>query len=303
MFEKIYLQDKENISKDYFDMLYTQHQELLEKHNKLNRKFNMITRQSDRELSSQKAKIDRNKRLSNRLNAIVRHSDRQAAEVLREKSNLELELEYELQKVNELLVEIEETQKEVIYTMGSVVENRSKETGKHVERVAEYSKLLALAYGLSAQEAELLKQASPMHDLGKVAIADSILNKPDKLTDDEFTKIKEHAKIGYDMLKHSKRPLLQAAAVVAYEHHEKWNGEGYPQGLKGEDIHIYGRITALADVFDALTAERIYKKAWSDEEIFHYFKEQSAEQFDPKLVSIFFENSDKFLAIRETFKD
>jgi len=303
MFEKIYLQDKENISKDYFDMLYTQHQELLKKHNKLNRKFNIITRHSDRELSSQKAKIDRNKRLSNRLNAIVRHSDRQAAEVLREKSNLELELEYELQKVNELLVEIEETQKEVIYTMGSVVENRSKETGKHVERVAEYSKLLALAYGLSTQEAELLKQASPMHDLGKVAIADSILNKPDKLTDEEFTKIKEHAKIGYDMLKHSKRPLLQAAAVVAYEHHEKWNGEGYPQGLKGEDIHIYGRITALADVFDALTAERIYKKAWSDEEIFHYFKEQSAEQFDPKLVSIFFQNSDKFLAIRETFKD
>jgi len=112
-----------------------------------------------------------------------------------------------------------------------------------------------------------------------------------------------HAQLGYDMLKNSHRELLQLAATVAYEHHEKWDGTGYPQGLKGEEIHIAGRITAIADVFDALGSERVYKKAWDDERIFDLFKEQRALHFDPKLVDIFFDNLDEFLKVREQFKD
>jgi response regulator RpfG family c-di-GMP phosphodiesterase len=115
--------------------------------------------------------------------------------------------------------------------------------------------------------------------------------------------MKTHADLGYEMLKYSDRDILKTASIVAYEHHEKWDGTGYPRGLSGEDIHIYGRITALADVFDALGSQRVYKEAWEDERIFTLFKEESGKQFDPKLVDIFFENLDSFLSIREKFKD
>ena len=206
----------------------------------------------------------------------------------------------EITKLNE---EIENTQKEVVFTMGSIGESRSKETGNHVKRVAEYSKLLAIYYGLDEKEAEMLKQASPMHDIGKVAIPDAILNKPGRFDETEREIMNTHAKLGYEMLKHSNRPLLKMAAIVANEHHEKWDGSGYPNGLKAENIHIYGRITALADVFDALGSDRVYKKAWDDEKIFNLFKEERAKHFDPKLVDIFFEHLDEFLKIRETFRD
>jgi HD-GYP domain-containing protein (c-di-GMP phosphodiesterase class II) len=199
--------------------------------------------------------------------------------------------------------EIEDTQKEVVFTMGAVGESRSKETGNHVKRVAEYSKILALHYGLDEKEAEMLKQASPMHDIGKVAIPDAILNKPGPFNQEERRIMNTHAQLGYEMLKMSNRPLLKMAATVAHEHHEKYNGTGYPQGLSGENIHIYGRITALADVFDALGSDRVYKKAWDDEKIFQLFKEERGEHFDPKLIDIFFEHLDEFLAIRDTFKD
>ena len=206
----------------------------------------------------------------------------------------------EITKLNE---EIENTQKEVVFTMGSIGESRSKETGNHVKRVAEYSKLLAIYYGLDKKEAEMLKQASPMHDIGKVAIPDAILNKPGRFDETEREIMNTHAKLGYEMLKHSNRPLLKMAAIVANEHHEKWDGSGYPNGLKAENIHIYGRITAIADVFDALGSDRVYKKAWDDEKIFNLFKEERAKHFDPKLVDIFFEHLDEFLKIRETFRD
>ncbi|MCF6309349.1 MAG: HD domain-containing protein [Sulfurimonas sp.] len=207
-------------------------------------------------------------------------------------------------KENSLLnKEIEETQREVVFTMGAIGESRSKETGNHVKRVAEYSKLLALSYGLSNEEAEMLKQASPMHDIGKIAIPDAVLNKPAHFTEEEYVIMQKHAVLGYDMLKHSDRPLLKTAAIVANEHHEKWDGSGYPNGLSGEDIHIYGRITALADVFDALGSDRVYKKAWDDERIFEFFKEERGKHFDPVLIDIFFEHLDKFLAIRNKFKD
>ena len=202
-----------------------------------------------------------------------------------------------------LKIEIEETQREVVFTMGAIGEARSKETGNHVKRVAEYTYLLAKYYGLPQKECEMLKQASPMHDIGKIAIPDAVLNKPGRFNAEERAIMDTHAQLGYDMLKYSNRPLLKMAAVVAYEHHEKYNGTGYPNKLKGEDIHIYGRITALADVFDALGSARVYKPAWDDERIFTMFKEERGEHFDPKLIDIFFEHLDDFLHIRDTMKD
>jgi len=202
-----------------------------------------------------------------------------------------------------LKVEIEETQREVVFTMGSIGESRSKETGNHVKRVAEYTYLLAKYVGLSERECEMLKQASPMHDIGKVAIPDAVLNKPGLFNDEERAVMDTHAQLGYDMLKYSNRSLLKMAATVAYEHHEKYNGTGYPNQLAGEDIHIYGRITALADVFDALGSARVYKPSWDDERIFKMFKEERGEHFDPQLIDIFFEHLDEFLAIRDSMKD
>ena len=199
--------------------------------------------------------------------------------------------------------EIEDTQKEVVFTMGAIGESRSKETGNHVKRVAGYSKILALASGMNEDEAELLKQASPMHDIGKIAIPDAILNKPGRFDVVEREIMETHAELGYGMIKNSERPLLKAASIVAYEHHEKYNGKGYPQGINGENIHIYGRITAIADVFDALGSDRVYKKAWDDERIFKLFKEERGEHFDPNLVDLFFENLDEILSVREKFKD
>jgi response regulator RpfG family c-di-GMP phosphodiesterase len=199
--------------------------------------------------------------------------------------------------------EIEETQREVIYAMGEIGETRSKETGNHVKRVAEYSKLLALLYGLPKEEAEKLKMASPMHDIGKVGIPDAILNAPRKLNADEWEIMQTHAELGYTMLVHSTKPILQAAAIVAHEHHEKFDGSGYPNAISGEDIHIYGRITAIADVFDALGSQRVYKEAWPIEDILKLFQEQRAKHFDPQLVDLFLENLDSFLEIRNKFED
>ncbi len=197
--------------------------------------------------------------------------------------------------------EIVATQKEVISTMGAIGETRSKETGDHVKRVAEYSKLLALKCGLPLQEAEEIKMASPMHDIGKVGIPDNILNKPGKLTEEEFEIMKTHAELGYEMLKGSSQPLLKTAAIISMEHHEKWDGSGYPRGLKGKEIHLYGRITAIADVFDALGHDRVYKKAWPLEKILDLFNEGRGQHFDPELIDLFMNNLDEFLSIKEHF--
>lgn len=202
-----------------------------------------------------------------------------------------------------LLKEIEDTQREILFRMGEIGESRSKETGQHVTRVAEYSRLLALRYGLPEQEAELIQMASPMHDIGKVAIPDSILHKPSKLTTEEYETMKSHTEIGYNLLNNSSRRLVRAAAIIAHEHHEKWDGTGYPRGLRGENIHIYGRITALADVFDALGSDRVYKKAWPIERICDLFREESGRHFDPALVDVFLHHLDEFLVIRDRYQD
>lgn len=199
--------------------------------------------------------------------------------------------------------EISNAQKDVVFTLGEVIETRSKESANHVRRVAEYSYLLARKYGLEESESDLLRYASPMHDAGKIGIPDSILNKPGKLTDEEFRIMQNHTVLGYDILKGSQRPILKAAAVVAYEHHEKWNGRGYPRGLAGEDIHIYGRIVALADVFDALGSERCYKAAWPTEKILLLLKEERGQHFDPILIDHFFDNLEEFLKIKREIPD
>lgn len=199
--------------------------------------------------------------------------------------------------------EIEETQKEIIFTMGEIGESRSKETGNHVKRVAEYSYILAKQLGMSHEEAELLKIASPMHDIGKVAIPDSVLKKPGKLTDEEFDIMKAHTNIGYGLLKNSSRRILKTAAIVAHQHHEKWNGRGYPQGIQGEEIHIYGRITAIADVFDALGSERVYKQPWELDRILNLFKEERGQHFDPMVVDAFMAQLPEILKVRELYSD
>lgn len=199
--------------------------------------------------------------------------------------------------------QMEDTQKEIIFTIGEIAEARSLETGYHVKRVGDYSKLLALRYGLPESEAEIIRMASPMHDVGKLGIMDAILNKPGVLTPQEFEVVKTHAILGHDMLRSSSRTIMQAAAIIALQHHERYDGEGYPNKLKGEEIHIYGRITAIADVFDALGCDRVYKKAWPIEDILDYFREQRGRQFDPHLIDIFFENLDEILRIRDSLKD
>ncbi|RJQ48467.1 MAG: HD domain-containing protein [Nitrospiraceae bacterium] len=195
--------------------------------------------------------------------------------------------------------EIEDTLKETVFTMGVVEEQRSKETRDHTRRVSRYCNFLATKLGLSERDIYLIAAASPLHDIGKLGIPDSILFKPGKLTDDEFEIVKNHSGIGYAMLLHSSRDILKAAAIIAYQHHEKWDGTGYPQGLKGEDIHIYGRIIALADVFDALTSDRIYRPAWDDSDVISWIHRERGKHFEPALVDIFMQNLNAFFEIKE----
>lgn len=197
--------------------------------------------------------------------------------------------------------EILDTQKEIIYTLGEVVETRNSETGDHVKRVGAFSYLMAVEFGLSLEEAELLKIASPMHDIGKIGIPESILQKPGKLTAEEFEHMKAHTRIGYDILKGSERSILKAASVVALEHHEKWDGSGYPMGKKGEGIHIYARITAVADVFDALYHKRAYKEPWPVDKILELMNSERDKHFDGRLVDIVQNNIEKFIDICNKF--
>lgn len=202
-----------------------------------------------------------------------------------------------------LLEEIEATQRELINILGLITESRSKETANHIKRVAEYSYVLAEFYGLDKKTCELLRDVSPLHDIGKLAISDSILHKPGKLNDAERANMMTHPALGYNMLKDSTRELIQAGAIVAHEHHEMYDGSGYPNRLKGDEIHIFGRIVALADVYDALSSDRSYKKSWEQEKIIQYIKNERGKHFDPVLVDILVENIDRFLIIKEEFKD
>ncbi len=179
----------------------------------------------------------------------------------------------------------------------------NKELGNHLRRVAAYAKLLAQKLGMSDEEVKIIKQISPMHDIGKGAIPESILHKPAKLTVEEFEIMKTHTQWGYDLLKDCKMEMLQLGAMVAVQHQEKFDGSGYPNGLKGEEIHIYSRITTVADVFDALASERSYKKAWDIEAIVQYFQCERGGHFDPLLVDVLLENLPEILEIKKAFAE
>ena len=200
-------------------------------------------------------------------------------------------------------LEIIATQREVIHTLGEVVESRSHETGNHVDRVADGAALLASLAGLPGDECDLLRMASPMHDVGKIGIPDAILNKPGKLTDKEYDVMKTHAALGHQILSQSDRPILRAAAIVAHEHHERWDGDGYPRRLAGEEIHLFGRIVAIVDVFDALTSDRCYRPAMPLSEALAILIAGRGSHFDPRLLDLFFKHLDKFRELAEKHAD
>lgn len=202
-----------------------------------------------------------------------------------------------------LHADLDETQREIIFLLGEAVELRSQETGNHVRRVAEISRILAKGLGLSDSEAELVQQASPLHDLGKIGIPDHILNKPGQLDPAELQLMRSHAEIGYRMLSASHRSILQAAAHIAHEHHERWDGKGYPRGLAEDKIHLYGRITSVADVFDALLSNRCYKTAWPLDRVKAFFEAERGQQFDPAIVDILFDRMPDILSVRNRLTD
>jgi len=199
--------------------------------------------------------------------------------------------------------ELKESQIEVIECLGYAAEFRDSETGMHTIRVGHYSQCLAKAMGMSDKEAESLLYSAPMHDVGKIGIPDKILLKPGRLEGKEWDVMKRHASIGENILNRSNNKLLQQASIIAANHHEKWDGSGYPKGLKGTDIHLYGRIVAIVDVFDALTMERPYKKAWSIDSAIELINSESGKHFDPTLVKLFIANLKDILTIKSKYAD
>ncbi|MDB1123526.1 HD-GYP domain-containing protein [Vibrio algarum] len=185
-----------------------------------------------------------------------------------------------------------------ISMLGKMIECRSGETGGHVKRVANMSFYVAKLYGLTDSECELLKVISPMHDIGKIAVSDSILNKPSKLDEAEFEIMKRHTIDGYKLLSSSNSHFMKMAAIVAHEHHEKWDGTGYPNGKAALEIHIYGRITAIVDVIDALLSQRPYKEPWSESSVKTLLKDQSGKHFEPQLVDLVINNFSTVISVR-----
>lgn len=205
--------------------------------------------------------------------------------------------------VKERTQELNDTRLEVIRRLGRAAEYRDDLTGYHIVRMSRYSQLLALAAGMTGAEAEVLLNASPMHDIGKIGIPDSVLLKSGKLDPDEWKIMQTHVEIGVEILSGSNSELMNMAAEVAQNHHEKWDGTGYPCALVGEDIPLTGRIVAVADVFDALTTERPYKEAWSVENAVEYLKEQKGQHFDPNLVEHFVEILPDILIIKNQYAE
>ncbi|GAB3381951.1 HD domain-containing phosphohydrolase [Massilia agri] len=199
--------------------------------------------------------------------------------------------------------EITDTQAELILRLGDVVESRSYEAGNHVRRMSQVCYMLAQADGMPEEEVATLMHAAPMHDVGKIATPDAVLLKPGKLTEEEWEIMKQHPTVGLQILDGSQRPILKAAAVIAHQHHEKYDGSGYPQGLKGEAIHPYARIVAVADVFDALSHKRCYKDAWPAEKVTEHLREVAGHHLDPHYVDLLIRNMDKALAINEQWPD
>ncbi len=206
------------------------------------------------------------------------------------------------EEVKKATIEIENREEEIIFRLSRAAEYRDDDTGHHIKRMAFYSYTIAQALNLDKKFTEMLLKAAPMHDVGKISIPDRILLKPGKLTKEEFEIIKTHTLNGYKILENSNIQLLNLSAEIALTHHEKFNGEGYPYGLKGNNIPISGRICAVADVFDALTSKRPYKEAWSVEKSLNLLKEERGKHFDPDCIDAFFNVLSKILEIKERYK-
>lgn len=211
--------------------------------------------------------------------------------------------EWLAEEVKKATKELVESEHELIHRLSKAAEYRDPETGAHILRMSNYSKLIAKNLGLPAVEQELLLTAAPMHDIGKIGIPDQILLKPGRLDESELEVMRKHAEYGAELLKNATTVLTKTAQIVAATHHEKYDGSGYPNGLKGDEIPLYGRIVALADVFDALTSVRPYKKAWSIEDAKRYVVENAGTHFDPKCVAAFLADWDEVLAINAKFQD
>ncbi len=199
--------------------------------------------------------------------------------------------------------QLHESRLQVVRRLGRAAEYRDNETGLHIIRMSKMAALIAKQAGMSDEECDLLLNAAPMHDIGKIGIPDYVLLKPGKLDPDEWKIMKTHAQIGADILAGDDMPLLNMASGIALTHHEKWDGSGYPNGLKGEEIPLVGRITALADVFDALTSERPYKKAWSVEDSVALIKSESGKQFEPALVEHFLTILNSIVGIKDQYAE
>lgn len=199
--------------------------------------------------------------------------------------------------------ELEDTQRDIIYTLSELSEASLDTTGHDSERISAYVRLLAERMGLEDDVIKLLEMAAPLHDIGKVTIPEAILRKRGPLTYEEFETVKTHTTVGYGLLKKSRRPVLKVAAILAHQHHEKYDGTGYPRGLSGNGIHVYARIMAAVDVFDALGSEREYRVAWSLDEIIRYFHEQRGKHFDPQVVDLLIKHLPEMLAIRDKYSD
>jgi len=195
------------------------------------------------------------------------------------------------------------SERDIIYILSKAAEYRDNETSMHTVRVGEMSAFLAKKFAWSSEKIELMRLAAPMHDIGKVGIEDAILLKPGRLVEDEFTKMKEHAQIGYNILSQKETPLLQLAAEIALTHHEKFDGSGYPNALKAEEIPLSGAIVAVVDVFDALLSERPYKKAFSVERTLEILQNDSGTHFHPEVISMFMQNIDEIMSIRTSLAD
>jgi len=236
-------------------------------------------------------------------NAEFRARMRNMLALRRSQKALENRAAWLAEKVSEATEEILEREREMIMRLSRAAEFRDPETGAHIQRMSNYSRLIAEQLGLPREEQEVILRAAPMHDVGKIAIPDHILLKPGRLDEAELAIMQTHAEKGYEILQGSKSSLLDIAADIARTHHEKWDGTGYPQRLKGKDIPLYGRIVAVADVFDALTSARPYKKAWELDKALQYLRDNAGSHFDPECAQAFLARIADILVIRNSFKD
>lgn len=227
--------------------------------------------------------------------------------IVKARVRTQLELKKHKDHLDELVaartLELENTRRDIVLRLAKAAETRDNETGMHIIRLSHLCALMGRACGMTRIQAENLATASLMHDIGKIGIPDAILLKPGRHTPEEREIMQTHATLGGEILADGDNDLLVMGREIALTHHERWDGEGYPNGLNGEEIPLEGRITAVCDVFDALTTERPYKKPWSLEDTCNFLKENSGSMFEPRLVDLFLENLDQVLSVLEEFKD